>query len=260
MTEAQFDALDEASGIHHMEYRKPPIVEAVVQVSFEERIDLADVERIAGRFSKLYASRNERQAITASLDTATGKLSATNQKIGVELRDDLATKVLVIDADFVLFSALAPYGGWSALEVRLVEELEGVKSTVGPLKVSRLGMRFVNRIDVKSDGRQPNYGGYVNAQPSQVALPDIPMFGFLVQVTQPLPMDGGSYTLTCGSAESPLPGYFAISVDIDVSVTRPMALNLRKIQEVLREMRTQKNRLFESVITDEARKIFGVIP
>lgn len=259
MKTAHSAAHDGPLGIQEMNYKNPPIVEAVVQISFEKAIGVTDVDRVADRLLKSYASRSDRQTMTASLDTASGKLISSIQKVGVELRDDFATKVLIIDTSFLLLSALAPYGGWDALESRLMDEIERFRKIVGPLKLSRLGMRFVNRIDAPVANGAPDYGRYVRAQPTHLALPDVPMSGFLVQISQPLHLEGGSYTLSCGSVESPLLGYFGISVDIDVSVTKSMTLHLQKILDILREMRNQKNYLFESIITEEARSMFGVV-
>lgn len=241
-----------------MNYRNPPIVEAVVQISFESPIAVADIDRVADRMMKHYSSRNDRQTITATIDTSTSKLAANSEKVGVELRDEYATKVLVLETNFILFSALAPYRGWDAFERRVVEDLERFRDVIGPLKVSRHGMRFVNRIDSPATSEAREYGRYVRAQPTHLALPNIPLAEFMVQITQPLPSEGASYTMSCASVPSPLPGFFGIAVDIDVSVTKTMSLQIKKTVTILREMRDQKNNLFESIITNDSRSIFGV--
>lgn len=240
-----------------MGYQSPPIVEAVVQLTFESGLDIAEVDAVADKLARIYANRSNRNTITATFDTLKGEVNGQSDRVGVELKDDSATNVLLIDLGMILFSVLAPYPGWEDFERRIETELTKLKDVVGPKKLSRLGMRFVNRIDVPATNGVVDFGKYVLSLPKYESPYDTPVTGFLVQVSQQLPIESGMFSLTCAATESPLLGFHGIAVDIDVGVSRTMSLNVPRVIEILREMREAKNRIFESVVSDESRVIFG---
>ena len=97
MMSRSFEVARVPNEVPKVNYENPPILEAVVQVSFEAPIELSKIEKASQKLSKNYFSSNERLQLTTAIDGVSGHAFVNNRKIGFELRDGEATKVAVLE-------------------------------------------------------------------------------------------------------------------------------------------------------------------
>jgi len=112
-----------------------------------------------------------------------------------------------------------------------------------PSMVQRLGVRFINRIEISPGARLEDY---YTAPPKEMSRLDLPFAGFLHNDTLAVP--GQPYFVnlirTILNPQDPLIQRPALILDIDVFTLEPFALQLSSIQKHLKNMRWLKNKMF----------------
>lgn len=246
------------SGKRRMNYVSPPIVEAAAQISFSEAIDLREVTEFAESLSKDYPTKNERADIAAQVDVASGKVEADIKKVGFELRDAEGTKVVIAQTASVALSQLAPYPGWDEYSGWLMNGFSQLHKIVGPRKLSRIGLRFINRIDVPFINGLAHIESYVNVYPKSLNYGGDNFTRYLVAFSRDVEGTDNKFNIMVGSAESPVPLHAGVQLDIDAYSELQIAFNLKQLRAKLDDLRNLKNTVFEQTITDESRNIFEV--
>jgi uncharacterized protein (TIGR04255 family) len=241
-----------------MNYVSPPIVEAVAQISFSEAVDLQDVAEFADSLSKDYPTKNERADITAQVDVASGKMEADIKKVGFELRDGEGSKVVIAQTSSVAFSQLAPYPGWDEYSGWLMTGFSKLHKITGPRKLSRIGLRFINRLDIPFISGLAHIESYINVYPRSLTYGGDNFTRYLVAFSRDVEGTENKFNIMVGSTESPVPLYAGVHLDIDAYSELEIAFNLKQVNAKLNDLRHVKNTVFEQTITDEARKIFEV--
>jgi uncharacterized protein (TIGR04255 family) len=241
-----------------MNYVSPPIVEAAAQLSFSEAIDLREVSNFADSLSKIYPTKKERADVTAQVDVASGKVTADIKKVGFELRDAEGSKVVIAQTTGVAFSRLAPYPGWEEYSSWLMAGFLKLHKMVGPRKISRIGLRFINRIDVPFVDGLAYIENYINVYPKSLTHGGDKFTRYLVSFSREVDDTDNKFNILVGSTDSPVPQHAGIQLDIDAYSETPITFNLKQVKSKLDELRDLKNVVFEQTITDESRKLFGV--
>ena len=126
---------------------------------------------------------------------------------------------------------------------------------MGHPSVARIGVRYINRIDIPISGPIVEYEKFINVYPK---LPDVlgPVNAYGVQAVLPIVDIGCKLTLNSAIVASPILDHASFVVDQDISkeVDAPQSDNA--IYELLSEIRKRKNIIFEACITDSARELF----
>jgi uncharacterized protein (TIGR04255 family) len=132
------------------------------------------------------------------------------------------------------------------------------RKTAGPTELARIGVRYINRIDVPLDGTgQIRVEKYLRISPQ---LPDDlgePMSNYAMQVVLPLGSDNCNLVLNSSSVPSPLVGFASFVLDVDVFRETNLPGTDDELWALLNKIRDHKNRVFEGCITDSARAIFN---
>lgn len=241
-----------------MDYVSPPIVEAVVQVNFAELVDLGEIVRFADRLPKEFSSRNDRFDISAQVEVASGEMKTDIKKVGLELRDVEGGRVAVVQQNYVIFSQLAPYPGWEKFSEWIIDLIGRLQQIVGSRKLSRVGMRFVNRVDVPFTDGLAHTEQYIKIEPSRFDFGGHHYTKFLVSFSRDVDESEYCFNVSCGSTESIVPNSVGVVLDIDAYslVERPLSAKFAPVW--LGDLRNLKNSVFEEAITDKARSMFRV--
>ena len=121
--------------------------------------------------------------------------------------------------------------------------------------LGRLGVRYINRIDIPVSGSVVEHETFLNVYPK---LPDILGLVGAYAVQAVLRIEDIGCKLTLNSAVVPAPildhASFIIDQDIAKEVDLPQSDN--DIYELLNEIRVRKNNVFEACISDRARELF----
>jgi uncharacterized protein (TIGR04255 family) len=135
-------------------------------------------------------------------------------------------------------------------ELGIIEKHGGLRS------VSRLGVRFINRIDV------PNAGNGIFRFEDYIAIGvNLPkrlenLSEYQWMVSLPFPERNAAGVVQSFSAPPELPGTRAFMIDIDVFALNGLPSDIGSIMDRLQDMRVLKNEIFELTITDKAREAF----
>ena len=240
------------------QYKRAPITEAVVEFKFSA--PTAEKKRNKGlkRLSKLYvehkpvARRNFKVEIqptgSANLETSESTIDRFNSA-------DM-TQQLHVGPQSFLISQLAPYEGWNNFRDRLNRDWEAWKKSAGFHAIERVGVRYINRIDLPVEESLVHYEDYLSIYP---LVPDTlsPTLSHSMSVRIPLRDMEAELNLKSAAVDSPLPDHMAILLDFDIVRTYKDAPSDDELFSFIEQAREKKNQVFEACITDKARRLFS---
>lgn len=243
-----------------MGYARPPITEAVLELRFavEQRQDT--IEAAARKMKSLYLVSEPMQAFQFRIDIQEGRpdVPTTATWHGIRLSSDDRADVVVLRKHGFTCSRMAPYLGWDHLRENAQTAWEAWRRAAGFVEVSRIGLRYINRIDVPphQGSDMINVEDYITFVPAAPVLLEQPMSAYTIQMTKPLGHEECHVTLTSSSVPSPLVGYASFVLDVDVSRQTSIPRREDALWELIERMRDLKNFLFEGLITDKSRELF----
>lgn len=241
-------------------YKRPPITEAVIEVRFAEPIEFGDVAKVSADFKALYQHEEIVKNLSVQLDISAQHKNIppaqiTNQQAGYRLTSLDQTKILLLMPLTFAISQLAPYPGWVEFFSRFVRNWQMWKKAVAYRKISRIGVRYINRIDIPVSGPVIEEEDFIEVYPH---LPDVlgPMRAYGVQTQLPILEIGCNLTLNSSLIQSPLLGHVSIVLDQDIAKEVEVPQNDEAMYKLLNEIRVKKNSVFEACMTDRARELF----
>jgi uncharacterized protein (TIGR04255 family) len=240
-------------------YKEPPITEAVIEIRFATPIEAAHLTEISTDFRSLYPYEQQVTDVRVHLFLPSPQQGATTagtvERPGHRLTSLDQTEILLLWPDMLVFSQLAPYPGWDTFFERFRRDWTLSKKLTGYRKISRIGVRYINRIDIPAPGPVVQHEQYLNIYPH---MPDVfpSLQGYAVQSQVPLPDIGSMLTVNSASVPSPILGHAAFLVDLDIAKENDPPQNDEAIYEFLHRVRIKKNEIFEACITPHARELF----
>jgi len=243
-----------------MAYKHPPITEAVIGINFLSPIKQAEIDSV----NKKYLTHYPNHQAVANFDIAVGLTpdQAGKATTNFNKKDDghrLATldmtELLVLWPTSFTVSQLAPYQGWDHFFERFVRDWSLWKRVVGFQTINRVGVRYINRVDIPAKESIIEHESFLNVYPK---IPDIlnPLDAYAVQARVYLEDIGCQLMINSANVPSPILDHASFVVDLDISkeVTPPQSD--KDIYDLLNKMRDHKNIIFEACISDHARKLF----
>jgi uncharacterized protein (TIGR04255 family) len=237
-------------------YARPPIVEAVIDFQFSTPWSVGELERLRERFKSKFPTVEAVQNIQVSWQS-TSVSTATNIT-GFKMTAKNAVDLLLIQNKNFASVRLAPYDGWEGFFDRAVINYEGQKKIFGRRDITRIGVRFINRIDIplnKLEGHDIREFFQIGVDlPSGLAR-SVTAFSVAAVLTDSgtgmqVKIQGGNSVPTVLEKASFL-------LDIDVYVERDIPGREDDLWKLLGEIRNTKNRTFELCITDAVRGLFN---
>jgi len=179
-----------------------------------------------------------------------------NNEIGHRRSSDDQTQIVILWPRSFVFSQLAPYPGWDVFFAPFVRDWTLWKKTVGYRKVSRVGVRYINRIDIPITSDLTHYEEFLNLYPR---FPDElgPVLAYGIQTQFPYPEIDGRITINSASVPSPLLGYSSFIFDQDIYKENDIPQTEEGLHKLLNDIHLKKNTIFEACITDRARERFN---
>lgn len=236
-------------------YPKPPIAEGLIEIRFQPDLPDKALRRLMDSGKKRYSRVEEQVEIEFNFDLEAGKNATKQQFSGARCLSDDGADITIFSKGSLTVTRLAPYMGWPALKERAERELEEVRSVAPDRRFTRLGVRYVNRIDVPIENGQFSPEPYLTVFPMRPPiLAGGPAQAFAVSIGG---CKVGDYfvNVNTGIAPPQLIGHAALLVDIDTYIEADM--DARSLAEKLEGVRVTKNAVFEGLITDKARGLFA---
>lgn len=244
-------------------YARAPITEAVIGVTFSDTFDHNTLESVSKQFAKNYPAHQAVKNVEFHFDlTETdgkkpGAVARQSEVHGHKRSSpDMSEIVLALPTSFVV-SQLAPYTSWDVFFKRFRRDWRIWKRTVGHRVIVRIGVRYINRIDIPVDGPVVEHEQYLTVYPK---VPDLlsPLNAFAVQTLSGFDDIMCRLTLNSSLVESPVLNYQSFSLDLDIAREFEVPQTDKAVFALLESMRIKKNLVFESCITERARtELFG---
>ena len=235
-------------------YKKPPIVEAVVEVKFSPPLSDKLLRRWIDAVAPRYARREDQIEVELTLHVEKSRQQINQRFSGARLLTEDGADIVIVSKDSLSVTRLAPYTGWTALQELVLREVEEFRKLASDRTLTRLGVRYINRIDV------PTTDGTFTPDPYLTLLPTRPEIlaqgaaqGFSVSLVG---CAVGDYmvNVNMGIAPPQLIDHAALLVDVDAY--REAEMDSRDLGDILNGVRDVKNSVFESLITDQSRALF----
>lgn len=246
-------------GLIHPNYPRPPIVEAVIELKFENPVPFDLLARGKKTWAKHYEDVTDDVIFSLEVNFESGlSRSPSRTPGGMKFHSKDQSDVLTIDTKAFLVAKLAPYTGWAEFSSRMVRDWKIFRDKVGIRDLIRVGCRFINRIDIPlGDSSVINTSEYVTFGPSYPDRfgQDITEFALLLARNEP--EFEGRNRVTIKMAPSPVPNHVAIVLDIDVYTESRIPKKIEELTKLLEDMRKAKNDSFEMAITDKTRELFS---
>lgn len=156
-----------------------------------------------------------------------------------------------------VFSRLRPYDRWEQLVAEAMRLWAIFVDLARPTQVPRIGLRFINRMDLPPT--PVRIEDYLYPAPQGARGLDVPFRHFFHQ--DAFDVAGHPYAVRLIRTTQPVPGpdpqHIGIIIDIDVFTTRPFDPDRKTIEDRLTEMRWLKNKMFFGSVTSKALEAFG---
>jgi len=243
--------------VTQLSYPKAPITEAVIEIKFASPLDLDDIEKVSGKYLSYYPKRQNVQTLNVTVNLPGKQPDAlttnTDRKIGHRLSSVDMTEMLLMWESAFIISQLAPYPGWEFFYGRFVRDWAVWKRVMGFREISRIGVRYVNRIDIPIEGPIVEYEKFLNVYPK---LPFEVVAAYAIQAVMPIEEIGCKVTLNSAAIPSPILGHASYLFDQDIAIENDPPQSDDALFDLLGKIRIHKNKVFEACITDRARELF----
>jgi uncharacterized protein (TIGR04255 family) len=243
-------------------YSRPPIVEAVIEVRLADQITTEELARANSALSEHYPAEQSQREAQFRIEVE--GLGRPRPELVAEIEffqraSQNQREVAVVKPSALAVADRAPYAGWDQFAKRFQRDWLVWTKAIGHRAIQRVGMRYINRIDVPwPDGapalRQEDYiKTYFQAPEDAFGL----TLSFEARAVFRAPKIDGQFLLrTARLPVGSVPGHLSILLDIDLSRDTNLPAETAELTALLNAMRHEKNRIFESCVTDRARELF----
>lgn len=238
-------------------YKHPPITEAVIEIEFTKPHGESAVRKFLNKAKDLYENHNEEATYVVDIDTKDVSPTAeTIQKLVHRLASNDMTQQLLVHESSLIVAQLAPYPGWDEFFARFVRDWKAWKRYAGFNQVKKIGVRYINRLDVPATGDLVMFPEYVNIYPHAIQGLG-PNLSYSVHVRYKIDELNAHLLLQTTVVKSPLLNHMSLLLDQDIGRLDDVPQSDEDIQQYLINVHVVKNRIFESCITDKARALFN---
>ncbi len=243
-------------------YNRPPIVQAVFEVRFDGDSNKRIMERIVKKLSSRYPNTEQEHTWNFQIDGEKApEVTQSPVAAGYKLSSSEKTDVVLIKPNSFAVVRHAPYEGWDVFKEEFENVWSVVKKICGFRPVTRLALRYINRLDIPLPSTKHEVPGileesdYINIA---VVVPKdiVPAFNrYNIEFASTTSREF-KYTVRTGPAPAPLVDHFSIVLDLDVYKDIDLPQDESAVFSVVEELREEKNYLFENFVTDRAKKLF----
>jgi uncharacterized protein (TIGR04255 family) len=239
-------------------YPRAPITEAVIdfRVARQNAMSVDGLVPLTTRLAGDYPVIEQRRNATAMVDTwsqVPPRLDVA--PVGFTARSADGLWIYNAQPDGVSISRLAPYTRWSDLRERAKFVWDAYISLNAPLAISRLGLRFINKIVFSERRVELVDQFYTRVEIAQDMPGTMSHFFFQTQIVQ---SDINCVAVINSTAEHRNPAAnVSIILDIDLFTVSNEGIHFDNAWDKLEVMRRRKNVIFEACITEKTRGLFS---
>lgn len=250
-------------------YKKPPIDEALCDFQFSPGVewDPTMPGRIHERLKTIYNEKPRSQQLVEAqvqgLGAEGGQGVTFQQRVmnqRVQLLAQNATRIASVGEAQLTVHMLAPYTGWDDFRPMIVEALDAYHKVAEPEGVTRIGLRYVNRIVIPGE-IEPELAEYFTIPPKfpdvDAGIKKLSFFNRKEAEFADLPI---RIIVTFAQIETPATEHssYQYLLDLDIIwINKEQPLPLKDTISMVDEMKHRHRRVFESLILQKTRDIFN---
>jgi len=235
-------------------YPRAPITEAVIEIRFGQSVPAASVQKAVERFRAYYPHRQQVRGIglQVNVDAAGAKANISENPPIERLTSLHQSEIALFGSTQFTVAQLAPYTTWDDFFGRFARDWKEWKAIAKWQKIARIGVRYINRIDIPNKGEPIPTEKYLRF--SIDTPPELGAVGhFAANAIIELAGLKAQLTINSGSVPSPLIDHVSFMLDVDIGRKDEPPQNDEALFALLNEIRTAKNVAFEHCLTDESR-------
>ena len=240
-------------------YSKAPLTEAVldIRVRLPDGTVATDLAIVQSEEMERYPHREEVRQIHGPFLGRGAEILATSASqalIGYRYTSHDRRQIFQAQLGGFTFNRLEPYEHWVPFrdEARRLWRVYG--SVARPLAVTRIVLRYINRINIPLGAELKDYFRTV----SEVA-PDLPqsLSGFVMHLEIPQTDIDGMLFLNQAMVEPPAADLSSVVLDIDLFRLVDIPPDDDAFWGIFERLRVRKNEIFEACITDRVREVIA---
>ena len=238
-------------------YPRPPITEAVIELRFKSACSDSNLVKISKSFKKYYSGRGKFTAyeMLFNIDDRDVSSKVKDTVDSYRLVSDDQQEILLLSPRNIVISQLAPYPGWSAFFTRFERDWGIFKKKHKYSEISRIGIRFINRIDIPKSDQATEESEFVTIFP-QYPSNFGPCNSYGLNISFPINDINCNILLNSSVISSPIINHVSILLDIDIIREKEVPQNDNEIFMLMQQIRNEKNKMFEACITEKSRRLF----
>jgi len=227
-----------------------------IQVQFAGKIDIAELSALSEQLEGY--SDKENISITSAQININPQIAQTrhySEELGFRLTSKDKKYMVQIKKIGFTFSQIKDYESWERFQSIARELWEKYFNSLKPIKITRVGLRYINRIDIPATNF--NLEEYFETYPRVFSGNKGNLSGFFLQLQIPQ-TEGNLAILNQTITNPPEPGYTSVLFDIDVFDLKQLNANDENaFWEKIKLLRMQKNKLFNESITLKTKELFS---
>jgi len=233
----------------HPTYPNPTITEAVCDIHFRLPQDKAWKPSFPGELFKHIQNEYPEMepAVEMSLQLEQGPLGAGTkfvpQRQKVRFKHGTRPLILQLAEDSLSINILPPYQGWNVMRRDALAAWQQVKEVLQPEVINRIGIRYINRIEKKTEQDRPGTWLVANDYISNGILRS--ESGFLLRVETHLDTEN-RLIITLGDTKLEMNREGAIIFDIDRIFEREIATGQEFLEQEMDRLHTDVWEVFSS--------------
>lgn len=241
-----------------MTYPKAPIQEAVFDVRVD-KVQNVDIDSYVALSKKELSSFPKTEIQT--LVSGRFKFDTDMEDLKTERKDKKVTGVIFSNKESNLkiqfrkdgftTNMLRPYSNWTDFSSVAYRYWDLYRKEVQPNRIKRIALRYINKIELPT--QDLDFDDYLNDMPKIPEVFEDGFGDFYLRTLTRCKESGNIASLIrrMGKFEENILPFI---VDIDVS--KNSDIDIRSIQQDFEVLRKDKNKIFESLITDKTRNLF----
>jgi uncharacterized protein (TIGR04255 family) len=246
------------TSVQHL--NRAPIREAIIDIRIAPSVNIEVIRKVADALEKDFSRVEEMRRTAFGFSSIKGEVKASANDeglVGFRLIADGSAYVLGMAVDRFTFSKLPPYEDWETMRDKARSYWVSYLDNIGPSTVVSCSTRFINAMEFPLP--VSDLGQYLSSPPQIPAELPQEISSFFYRTILNEREIGAGATLTLALEEiinNKAPIIFDINVfkKMDIEAISPV------VWDTLENLRTFKNKVFFSSITQKAAEMFECQP
>jgi len=242
-------------------YPRPPIVEAVVEFTFQDPLPSnALLTALEDRLKERYGGKKEKQEVvrvSARIEEQHVSTSTSREEHVTFLRTTDGLRLIGCGSDLLSLHVLAPYPGWESFEEQILEAVHALPDDIRQARVSSISVRYIDRLTLPPGAESP--ADFLTCLPLRPAGLPSTLAAFSVETqTADTETETFAQLRVAGAEGGDAEERFHVTYDLALQ-RRPregFALADGKWKQVVDELHLKQREVFEASITDNMRELF----